>query len=161
MLIWFLYVSRWYDFYMFLGGKTKDVMQPRILGISQIWHKLLTWSQVTFIMTPSFFCLLFYFWGIHLFSLDLFWLIVKWKLCINYSFIVNGDGSMVWSRKPWLKPFVLTIICIINITLKVKFHVTKWHVYNWWFFFFFFFLIGTVCIHSTENGRQQSPNTKL
>ena len=122
---------------MFLGGKTEDAMQPRILGISQIWHKLLTWSQVTFIMTPSFFCLLFYFWGIHLFSLDLFWLIVKWKLCINYSFIVNGDGSMVWSRKPWLKPFVLTIICIINITLKVKFHVTKWHVYNWWFFFFF------------------------
>ena len=104
---------------MFLGGKTEDVMQPRILGISQIWHNLLTWSQVTFIMTPSFFCLLFYFWGIHLFSLDLFWLVAKWKLCINYSFIVNGDGSMVWSRKPWLKPFVLTIICIINITLKM------------------------------------------
>ena len=120
---------------MFLGGKTEDVMQLRILGISQIWHKLLTWSQVTIIMTPSFFCLLFYFWGIHLFSLDLFWLVAKWKLCINYSFIVNGDGSMVWSRKPWLKPFVLTIICIINITLKVKFHVTKWHLYNWWFFF--------------------------
>ena len=24
-----------------------------------------------------------------------------------------------------------------------------------------FFFIGTVCIHSTENGRQQSPNAKL
>ena len=142
---------------MFLGGKTEDVMQPRILGISQIWHKLLTWSQVTFIMTPSFFCLLFYFWGIHLFSLDLFWLVAKWKLCINYSFIVNGDGSMVWSRKPWLEQFVLTIICIINITLKVN----SMSQNGMCTISDFYLFIGTVCIHSTENGRQQSPNTKL